>query len=167
MAEFFLGEVRMFGFGFAPKYWAVCNGQQLSIQQNQALFSILGTTYGGNGVTTFALPDLRDRVPFGAGQDVTLGEVGGAASQTLTAAQLPPHTHATRARVVSSGGVGSPAAALWGSSPGSSYASGAPDVALAADCVATTGQGQAYDNRPPFLTVQFCIALQGIFPSRD
>ena len=160
-----LGEIKLFAGNFAPKGWLLCNGQILSIAQNTALFSILGTTYGGNGQTTFALPDLRGRAPLGTGPGpglppVSLGEQGGAASMTLTQANLPPHSHAV---ALSHGDAdakhaGYLANGIWSTTAGET----AP-----ADTIAATGGGQPFDNRQPYLGMNYIIAVQGVYPSRD
>lgn len=165
MAEPFLSEIRLFSFNFAPKGWALCNGQLLPINQNQALFSLLGTTYGGNGQTNFALPNLQGRVPIHFGGSHTLGETGGEQNHTLTQAELPPHTHVARA---SPANADSPV-------PGNNLLASANNLytsplnltALLPASVSSAGGSQAHLNMQPFLTLNFCIALQGIFPSRS
>jgi microcystin-dependent protein len=171
MAEPFLSEIRMFSFAFAPKGWALCNGQLLPINQNQALFALLGTTYGGNGQTTFALPDLRDRIPIHMGDGHDLGEKGGQSAHTLTQQEMPQHLHFLMASTTAGdkinpnfGGTGYILAAEVGN-PYSNQASGL--VAFNPASVSNTGGSQAHDNMQPYLTISFCIALQGIFPSRN
>jgi microcystin-dependent protein len=168
MAEPFLGELKIVAFDFPPKGWASCNGQLLPIAQNQALFSLLGTTYGGNGQTTFALPDLRARSPmhWGGGPALssrTIGEAVGQAGVTLTAPQVPSHSHTLRgtSRAASTR---DPSGALLAASTEDLYAAPGATVALAV-ALASTG-GQPHENRQPFLALHFVIALQGIFPSR-
>ena len=175
MGDPFLGEIRAFGFNFPPRGWAFCNGQIMSIAQNQALFSLLGTTYGGNGQTTYALPDLRGRVALSSGQEpglsnYALGQTSGEASHTLIATEMPTHSHSL---------VGSSAAAntttatnnLLGdvASPAAAY--GPPTdpsrTALAPNSIGATGGNQPHENRQPYLGLNFSIALQGIFPSRN
>ncbi|MDQ6615277.1 MAG: tail fiber protein [Actinomycetota bacterium] len=171
MSEPFLGEIRVFGFNFAPQGWATCSGQILPISQNTALFSLLGTTYGGNGQTTFALPDLRGRAPlsFGQGpglQNYDLGEVSGSESVTLTSGQLPTHAH----NVVAHGGPASatrPGGAVPAQTSGPSYAAAPDGTNMNAGMIGNAGSSQPFDNRQPFLVVNFCIALQGIYPSRN
>ncbi|MDP1584285.1 MAG: tail fiber protein [Bradyrhizobium sp.] len=167
MAEPFLSEIRMMSFGFAPKGWALCGGQIMPINQNQALFSLLGTRYGGDGRATFALPDLRGRVPnHTGGQGHFLGERGGEQSHTLTAAELPTHTHPAKG----SGNTGNSATganSVLGVVPGRLYANVAQVTALSPTTITTVGGSQAHNNMQPFLTLSFCIALQGIFPSRN
>jgi prepilin-type processing-associated H-X9-DG protein len=163
MAEPFLSEIRLFSFVFAPKGWALCNGQLLPINQNQALFSLLGTTFGGDGRVNFALPDLRGRVPIHVGSGHTLGERGGEQAHTLSIAEVPSHVHALAA------GTGAPTAvpanALLGDGHVAAYKPPQELAALAAPSVTNVGGSQAHLNMQPFLTISFCIALQGIFPS--
>ena len=165
MAEPFLSEIRIMSFGFPPKGWALCNGQLLPINQNQALFSLLGTTFGGDGRVNFALPDLRARVPIHVGSGHTLGERGGEQAHTLSIAELPSHTHIVNASSAD-GALAAPTNNYWGSSSERPYS---PDisnaVAMNPSVIADTGGSQAHLNMQPFLTLSFCIALQGIFPS--
>ena len=164
MAEPFLSEVRIMSFIFAPKGWALCNGQLLPINQNQALFSLLGTTFGGDGRVNFALPDLRGRTPIHVGSGHTLGERGGEQAHTLSIAELPTHTHVLNG-TSNTGNAQIPAGNLMAATASQLYH--APDtlVALAPATVANVGGSQAHLNMQPFLTLSFCIALQGIFPS--
>jgi microcystin-dependent protein len=165
MAEPFLSEIRLMSFNFPPTGWALCNGQFLPINQNQGLFSLLGTTFGGNGQTTFALPDLRGRVPIHVGSGHTLGERGGEAAHTLSIAELPTHTHAAM------GSTNTATADLPTGNVLATTAStniyGAPTSLVATNpgTVTNIGGSQAHLNMQPFLTLTFCIALQGIFPS--
>ena len=166
MGEPFLSEIRIISFNFPPKGWAFCNGQLLPINQNQALFSLLGTTYGGNGQTTFALPNLQGRVPIHMGSGHTLGEVGGEAAHTLIAAELPTHTHAVTAAT----GVGDlivPGNGLVARTPANPYHDPANLGAMNPASVGTVGQSQPHLNLQPYLVLNFCIALQGIFPSQN
>lgn len=168
MAEPFLSEVRLMSFVFAPKGWALCNGQLLPINQNQALFSLLGTTFGGDGRVNFALPDLRGRVPIHVGSGHTLGERGGEQAHTLSIAELPTHTHVLNAS--STAANASPPSPQGGtiladSAPAQAYSSPTGLVAMNAGSVTNVGGSQAHLNMQPFLTLSFCIALQGIFPS--
>jgi microcystin-dependent protein len=163
MAEPFLGEVRLMSFTFAPKGWALANGQLLPINQNQALFSLLGTTFGGDGRVNFALPDLRARVPIHVGSGHTLGERGGEQAHTLSIAELPPHTH-----VVNASGSDSNTNLPGGSvlaSAANVYGSAASLISLQQATVTNVGGSQTHLNMQPYLTLSFCIALQGIFPS--
>lgn len=171
MSEPFLGEIRLFGFNFAPTGWAFCQGQLMPISQNTALFSLLGTQFGGDGRSTFALPDLRGRVAMSLGQGPTLqnydiGQVGGAEVVTLNATQMPQHAHNVMAN--GSPATGSrPAGAVLARTSGNVYAAAPDGTAMNAGTVAAAGGGQPVDLHQPFLVVNFCIALQGIFPSRN
>ncbi|MGZ8843281.1 MAG: phage tail protein [Pyrinomonadaceae bacterium] len=167
MAEPFLSEIRIFSFNFAPKSWALCNGQLLPINQNQALFSLLGTTYGGNGQTTFALPDLRGQVPTHIGGGNVLGAKGGTSSVTITQSTMPQHLHFGQGTSNSSGNVATPGNALLAASNVTIYGPPAALVALDPSSVANVGGSQAHENRQPYLVLNFCIALQGIFPSQN
>jgi len=164
MAEPFLAEIRIMSFEFAPKGWALCNGQLLPINQNQALFSLLGTTYGGDGRVNFALPDLRARTPIHVGRGHTQGERGGEQAHTLSIAELPTHTHAANA-TTSTGNTPVPTNNVLADSPSQLYSGPANLTPLAPGTVANAGGSQAHLNMQPFLTLSFCIALQGIFPS--
>jgi microcystin-dependent protein len=166
MAEPFLSEIRIFSFSFAPKGWALCNGQLLPINQNQALFSLLGTTYGGDGRVNFGLPNLQGNVPIHMGSGHTLGERGGQQAHTLSISEIPTHVHTS----VASSATGTqpvPAGAYFGVAAEQLYL--APDNNLGAlnpATVANVGGSQAHLNMQPFLVLSFCIALQGIFPSQ-
>lgn len=163
MAEPFLSEIRVMSFVFAPKGWALCNGQLLPINQNQALFALLGTTFGGDGRVNFALPDLRGRTPIHVGSGHTLGERGGEQAHTLSIAELPTHTHV----LMGSSSTGDAVAAASDVLATASNVYRAPDnlVVLNPGSVTNVGGSQAHLNMQPFLTLSFCIALQGIFPS--
>lgn len=181
MSSPFVAEIRMFGFNFAPTGWALCNGQLLPISQNTALFSLLGTTYGGNGQTTFALPDLQAAVPIHPGQgpglsDRVLGEASGSDSVTLTTSEIPLHNHSfnvttTVGTVTTSSGnqlakpqTGNP---VSGITQGRYFSTGATNATLnPATSIVPNGSGQPHNNLMPYLVVNFCIALQGIFPPR-
>lgn len=167
MAEPFLSEIRIMSFVFAPKGWALCNGQLLPINQNQALFSLLGTTFGGDGRVNFALPDLRGRTPIHVGSGHTLGERGGEQAHTLSIAELPTHTHVLNASSTAGNAPVpfGPSGNILASSVNQIYGPANNLVALNAGTVANTGGSQAHLNMQPFLTLSFCIALQGIFPS--
>jgi microcystin-dependent protein len=164
MAEPFLSEIRIMSFGFAPKGWALCNGQFLPINQNQALFSLLGTTYGGDGRVNFALPDLQGRTPIHMGSGHTLGEKAGEQAHTLGIAELPTHTHVMQAsptdgdQVIATNNYLAPVNQLYGAP--------ANLTSLAPASITNIGGSQAHLNMQPFLTLSFCIALQGIFPSQ-
>lgn len=166
MAEPFLSEIRMMSFVFPPRGWALCNGQLLPINQNQALFSLLGTTFGGDGRTNFALPDLRGRVPIHVGSSHTLGERGGEQAHTLSIAEIPTHLHQLQASS-STATTSTPTTATVASASSGSALYGAASnlVAMAPNALANVGGSQAHLNMQPFLTLSFCIALQGIFPS--
>jgi len=173
MSDQFLGELRAFGFNFAPKGWGFCNGQLLSIQQNAALFSLLGTTYGGNGVTTFQLPNLQSRVPMHFGQapdgtNYTEGEIAGTETVTLAASQMPTHIHLLNG-VSASGNARVPAGTLYatGSSGTESFYGTGTIQPLQPNTIAPAGQSQAHTNLQPYLVINWCIALIGIFPSRN
>jgi microcystin-dependent protein len=165
MAEPFVSEIRIMSFGYAPRNWAMCNGQLLPINQNQALFSLLGTTFGGNGQTTFALPDLRGNVPIHVGQGHTLGEKGGEQAHTITMSEMPLHLHTANATSTNGGVIIPTGNLLAGGTPQLYHA---PDNNLGAMNTATLGNvggSQAHLNMQPFLALNFCIALLGIFPS--
>ncbi len=166
----FIGQITLNAFDFAPRNYAFCSGQLLPIQQNQALFSILGTTYGGNGVQTFALPDLRGRVPmhWGSGPGLSnrsLGEVSGTESVTLLQTQMPAHTHIPFASS-SAPSVGVPTGNSWATGGTAAYAATA-NTTMASGALNTAGSSQAHENRAPILVMNYCIALFGIFPSRN
>ncbi len=164
MAEPFLSEIRMTSFSFAPKGWALCNGQLLPINQNQGLFSLLGTTFGGDGRVNFALPDLRGRIPIHVGSGHTLGERGGEQAHTLSIAELPTHTHVLSG-TSAAGDLTTTAGNLLAQEASFPYHSPASLVPMNAATLANVGGSQAHLNMQPFLTLTFCIALQGIFPS--
>jgi microcystin-dependent protein len=166
MAEPFLSEIRVFSFNFAPKGWAMCNGQLLPINQNQPLFSLLGTTYGGDGRTNFALPDLRGRASIHVGSGHTLGETGGEAAHTLTQSEMPTHNHVLNANS-GDGALATPVGNFWGSNSERPYSAGDASnlVGMSPSGVSNVGGSQAHENRMPGLVLNFCIALQGIFPS--
>jgi microcystin-dependent protein len=166
----YMGELKLLAFSYAPQGWAMCNGQLLPINQNQALFSLLGTMYGGNGQTTFALPDLRGRAPLHAGA-VTQGQELGTEAVTLTQSQLPTHTHLLMADSSSSSitdpNVPSPTRRLGPSSPGNAYGAARNLAPLDPGLVTNVGGSQPHTNMQPHLTLNWCIALVGVFPSRN
>ena len=167
MAEPFLSEIRIMSFVFAPKGWALCNGQLLPINQNQALFSLLGTTYGGDGRVNFGLPNLQGNVPIHMGSGFTLGEKGGEQSHTLSIAELATHIHTLNGTSTASSQP-VPTGALLATSAATDPIYSAPSslVAMAPGTIGNTGGSQAHLNMQPFLVLSFCIALQGIFPSQ-
>jgi microcystin-dependent protein len=166
MSSPFLGEIRIFSFNFPPKGWAFCDGQLLPINQNAALFSLLGTTYGGNGQTNFALPNLQGSVPFHAGGGLSLGQVGGEINHTLLQSEMPAHTHVVTASSNVADQV-TPAGNYWAKGIASAYAGAAGiNGAMAATAIPSAGGSQAHNNMSPYLVLSFCIALQGIYPSR-
>lgn len=173
MAEPFLGQVILFGGNFAPSGWAQCNGQILPISQYSSLFSLLGTQFGGNGTTNFALPDLRGRAPiaFGAGPgltDYSMGDTVGAETITLIDSENPSHNHLPEAN--QGGSVSTPANDVWaGDSAGTGtnlYSNAAPSAQMAVQAISPSGGGQPHENRPPFLALTYIISLQGTFPTR-
>ena len=164
MSTPYLSEIRIFSFGFPPKGWAFCNGQLLPINQNQALFSLLGTTYGGDGRVTFALPNLQGRVPIHTGAGFALGERGGETSHTLNQSELPAHTH-----LVTTGATPSDQTSPSGNYVAPSARGGfatTPNAVLLAGSVSSVGGSQPHENLSPYLVLNFVIALQGIFPSQ-
>jgi microcystin-dependent protein len=167
MSEPFLSEIKIVSFNFPPKGWALCNGQFLPINQNQALFALLGTTYGGNGQTTFALPNLRGRVPIHEGSGHTLGEAAGSTAVTVNIQQLPTHLHALQATTnTANTDTPSNATLLGSSAPNDLYAGPANLTAMAPASVTSIGGSQPHTNLMPYLVLNFIIALQGIFPSQ-
>ena len=163
MAEPFLSEIRIFSFVFAPKGWALCNGQLLPINQNQGLFSLLGTTYGGDGRVNFALPDLRGRVPIHMGDGFTLGEKAGQESHTIIASETPAHNHFVN--VVNVNADKTPAGNYFASA-NAAYQPAPGNTTLAPNTISNVGGSQPHQNMQPYLVLSFCIALQGIFPSQ-
>ena len=167
----FLGEIRMFAGNFAPNGWAMCDGALLPVNQNAALFSLLGTAFGGNGQTTFGLPDLRSRVAVHAGQGTglspyTLGEKGGSENVTLLANQMPPHTHPQAASNSTQSGQADPSGAVCGTDGSAAIYSATPNVVMSPLAIGAAGGGQPHANLQPFLCVNFIIATQGMYPSR-
>jgi microcystin-dependent protein len=167
MAEPFLAEIRLMSFVFPPKGWALCNGQLLAINTNQALFSLLGTMYGGDGRVNFGLPNLQGRVPMHMGSGHTLGEVGGQQAVTLSTSQIPTHVHVMSATNTNGTQI-NPSGNLLAGSPNQLYHAADNNLTpLNPATVANVGGSQAHLNMQPFLTLSFCIALQGIFPSQN
>ena len=176
MANPFVAEIRIFPFNFAPIGWAMCNGQLLPISQNTALFSLLGTTYGGNGTSNFALPNLQGSAPMAPGQgsglsSYELGESGGSTTVTLLENEMPDHSHAARCES-GAGSHRSPANRVWSASSGGTppppcYSDAAPSVHMSSSALGLTGGNQPHNNLQPYLTLNFCIALQGVFPPRS
>ena len=163
MSDPYLSEIRLMSFNFAPRGWAQCNGQFLPINQNQALFALLGTTYGGNGQTTFALPNLQGKVPLHVGSGHTLGESAGSSSVTITQQQLAQHIHALQA-TNSNGNFLDPAGAVL-AALNNAYGGPANLTTLHTSSITNVGGSQAHNNMQPYLVLNFCIALQGVFPS--
>jgi microcystin-dependent protein len=171
VSEPFLGEIRMFGFSFAPDGWALCNGQLLPISQNTALFSLLGTTYGGDGTTTFALPDLQSRVPVHQGQGAGLssrvqGQAGGTETVTLAATQMPEHTHPVKASS-SAAASGIPEGRAMARSSSHIYHDPDASTVMNAKMLGDAGGSEPHGNIQPYLVLNFCISLTGIFPSQS
>jgi microcystin-dependent protein len=167
MAEPFLSEIRIMSFGFPPKGWATCDGQLLPINQNQPLFALLGTTFGGDGRVNFALPDLRGRTPTHVGSGHTLGERGGEQAHTLSIAELPQHVHQVNVNTTTTGGTAACGGNVLGGANNVYHAAGGATTTLKPETISTVGASQAHLNMQPFLTLNFCIALQGIFPSQN
>jgi microcystin-dependent protein len=165
MANQYLGQIASFGFGFAPKGWALCNGQTMAINQNQALFSLLGTTFGGNGIETFQLPNLQGCVAVGPSSGFVLGGTAGEMSHTLITSEMPAHQHSVAA---SSAVANSPTAPGNYPAAGTAnyYSTASPNTTLGTG-TSVAGQSQPHENRQPYLVINFCIALEGIFPSRN
>jgi len=163
MADPFLAELRMFSFNFPPKGWAFCNGQLMPINQNQALFSLLGTTYGGNGQTNFALPNLRGQVPIHVGAGFIQGQAGGQESHTITQSEMPAHMHMLMA---SQNDANAPTPSLFAQT-NNAYVAATNLTTLRPDTVTNVGGSQPHANQQPYLVLNFCIALIGIFPSRN
>jgi microcystin-dependent protein len=161
----YLGEIRVFSFNYPPKGWAFCNGQTLAINQNQALFALLGTMYGGDGRTTFQLPNLQGRMPIHVGNTFTQGQVGGEANHTLTSTEMPSHNHSATG-VTTAASSAAATNATWAASPKNPY-SAAKNTVMAPGALGNIGDSQPHNNLPPYLTLSFCIALNGIFPSRN
>ena len=164
MAQPYVGEIRMFGGNFAPAGWMFCEGQLLPISENETLFQLIGTTYGGDGQNTFAIPDLRGRVPIHQGNGFTLAETGGAEQITLTTQQIPTHSHAMLASSTIPADT-NPTGNVTGQAAAKLYRAGAPSVSLNAQSIGSAGGSQPHNNFQPYLCVDFIISLYGIFPS--
>jgi microcystin-dependent protein len=167
MSEPFLSEIKIMSFGFPPKGWALCNGQLLPINQNQALFSLLGTTYGGDGRVNFGLPDLQARTPIHMGGGHTLGERGGEQNHTVSISELPTHVHNAMATSTNGGVIIPTGNLLAGGTPQLYHVPDNNLTAMNAGTLANIGGSQPHPNMQPYLTLSFCIALQGIFPSQN
>jgi microcystin-dependent protein len=161
----YLSEIRIVSFNFAPRGWALCNGQTLPIAQNQALFSLMGTTYGGNGTTTFQLPNLQARMPVHQGNGFVQGNAAGESSHTLTVPEMPAHNHPAQG-VSTTASSNSATGNTWGASVQNPYSTSA-NTSLSPAALGSAGGSQPHNNMPPYLTFNFVIALQGIFPSRN
>jgi microcystin-dependent protein len=165
MSDPYIGEIKVISFNFPPKGWAFCNGQLLPINQNQALFSILGTMYGGNGQTNFALPNLQARMPIHQGNGYTVGQVGGERTHVLTVNEMPTHGHAATAAASANGA--SPTGTTWAPADGALEYFPTPNTAMSANALANAGGSQPHENEAPYLVLNFVIALVGVFPSRN
>jgi microcystin-dependent protein len=161
----YVGEIRLFAGNFPPSGWALCNGQELQISENETLFTLIGTTYGGDGEQTFAVPDLRSRVPVHQGSGFNMGEGAGEETVTLTTAQMPIHTHAAVGNATASTST-SPQGNLWANGGSSQFSDQAPDAQLASGAVQPVGANQSHENMLPFLAVNFIISLFGLYPSQ-
>src|SRR5215813_6055601 len=166
MSTPYIGEIRMFAGNFAPVGWAFCNGQLLPISGNDALFNLIGTTYGGDGQNTFALPNLSSRVPIHQGPGFVIGQTGGEESVTLTVQQIPSHTHVAQCQSTN-GGQSTPQSGVWAASASNPYSNVAPNTPMNASALAPSGGSQPHDNMLPFLVINFIISLFGVFPSQS
>jgi microcystin-dependent protein len=166
MSEPYVGEIRMAGFNFVPADWLACNGQLLSISQYETLFTLIGTTYGGDGQTTFALPNLQGRIPMHQGSGFPVGQQAGEETVTLGLGQIPAHSHTLNAQSAQ-GGQGSPVGNVWAASPLDQFSSVSPVTTLSASALGYVGGNQAHDNLPPFLVVNYIIAPFGVYPSQS
>lgn len=167
MSNPYVGEIRIFAGNFAPVGWAFCDGSILAISENTTLFQLIGTTYGGDGQSTFALPDLRGRVPIHVGSGFTLAQAGGVETVTLTTNQIPAHSHVPQAAIGATGNpANSPAGNVWSGWTGGQFTTQAPAVNLNGAAIGPDGGSQPHDNMPPYLAINFIISLFGIFPSQ-
>lgn len=166
MATPYLAEIRIFSFAYAPRHWALCNGQILAISTNTALFSLLGTTYGGNGVTTFALPNLQGRAPMHFNGSHPLGQAAGAAAHTLLTSEIPAHTHTAQGST-DTATARTAVGGVWASGTALPYSTAAADLTLNAAALANSGGNQPHPNEQPYLVLNFSIALSGVYPSRS
>jgi len=165
MSDPFIGEIKVISFNFAPNGWAFCNGQLLPISQNQALFSILGTSYGGDGRTTFGLPNFQGRMPIHQGQGFNPGQLGGEVAHTLTVNELPAHNHPAMGAPTAN--TASPNGTVWAPADGAAEFAASPNTTMSTGAIANTGGSQPHQNEAPYLVLNFIIALVGIFPSRN
>lgn len=163
MAQPYIGEIRMFGGSFDPLGWAFCNGQLMPISENEALFTLIGTIYGGDGQETFALPDLRGRTPIHQGNGYSIGETGGVESVTLSVNQIPIHNHPPQSGTAAT--TSNPNGMVWADWADTPYSDATTIVPMAAGAIAATGGNQPHDNMPPYLAVSFIISLYGLYPS--
>jgi microcystin-dependent protein len=166
MSQPYIGEIRMFGGNFAPQGWAFCNGAIMAIDQNDALFNLIGTTYGGDGQTTFALPNLQSRIPMHVGPGFALAQTGGAESVTLTTQQIPTHNHVPTCQSTTASGQVTPANNVWAASPSENEYGLPVSAGMSASALGNTGGSQPHDNMVPFLVVNFILSLFGFFPSQ-
>ncbi len=166
MAEPFVGEIRLFSFGVIPRGWVPCQGQVMPVSQNQALFSILGNRYGGDGRTTFMLPDLRGRVPLQVSQNHQLASAGGESTHVLTTEEIPPHTHQVSGSQASANQA-SPSNNVWANTGTNTIYADSANTTLSPNAIATAGTNQGHNNMQPYQVVSFCIATQGIYPSKS
>jgi microcystin-dependent protein len=165
MSSPFIGEIRMFAGNFAPQGWAFCDGALMAIDQNTALFQLIGTTYGGDGQTTFAVPNLQSRIPVHIGPGFALAQAGGVETVTLTTSQIPAHNHVPQANS-SAGTQSSPAGGVWAQSTLGQFSSATPTLTMAAAALGSSGGSQPHDNMMPFLVINFILSLFGVFPSQ-
>ncbi len=166
MSSPYIGEIRMFAGNFAPAGWAFCDGSLIPISENPTLFQLIGTTYGGDGTSTFALPDLRSRIPVHVGPGFALGQNGGAETVTLATSQIPAHSHVAQAKSTQ-GGQSNPQNNVWALSGSNQFTNSPPSLTMAPGATAPSGGSQPHDNMVPFLCINFILSLFGIFPSQS